>query len=200
MAIVPGAALVAIGLGTDSAGAAIEADAIDRRIVDDGLVVNVVNIGHIDVGDRPVVVIIAAAPVATKEPGAGVAEAIINSAVEADVRAPVAGMPDVKPFIPAPIAGGPKKAGLRGEHPRAGNPEIVPVIVVVSPVTGSPDIARSGADGLSINGKCRRANSDGNADGNLRMRWSGNRQDSGRKSESTNKTRDTHDSHLSGVC
>src|SRR5215472_8517589 len=200
VALVFSAAIIPIGLGMDSARAAVKADAIDGGVVvDDGGVVRVVNVGHVDVGDGAVVVVVASAPVSAVEAGAGIAKAIVNSAVEADSWSPVAAVPDVETFTPTPIAGSPKQARLRSDHPRAGNPEIVLVLVTVGPVAGNPDIARPRADRLRVDRQRRRADPNRNAYGNLGIRWSGNRQDSGCKNKCKNKTGDTHDPHLSGI-
>src|SRR5215470_7233441 len=193
MAVVFSAALVAIRLITDSTWSAVEADARNVALIDnDAIFVDVVDVDHVDVGDGAVVVVVAAAPVAAIEASAGIAEAVVNSAVETDVRSPVAGVPNVEAFTPTPITGRPEVTGLRGDHPRAGNPEIVFVFVTVGPITGNPDIALAGANGLCINWQCRRADPNGDAHGNLRMRWSGNRQDSGCKNKQKNETSDTH--------
>src|SRR5580704_16689377 len=78
----------------DSAtSAAVEADAIDGRVVVDHRgVVSVVDDGGVHVGDRGVVVIDAATPFATNEANTAVAEAVVNPAIKADVRSPVAGI------------------------------------------------------------------------------------------------------------
>src|SRR5215469_6434697 len=200
MALMFGAALVAIRLITNSAWAAVEADAVLGALIYDGFVVDVVYVGHVDVGDGAVVVVIVAAPVAAKEASTRIAEAVVNSAVETDVRSPVAGVPNVETFAPTPITGRPKVTGLRGYHPRTGNPEIVLVVVIVGPITRHPEIAWSGADRLRVNGQSWRADADRNAHGNLSVGWGWHRQDSRCNNEKKNKTCDTHDPHLSGVC
>jgi len=74
----------------DAAGAAVIADIVDGGAVDHGVVdIGVVNQGGVHMGDSGVVVEDSATPLATNKPYAAVAESIINSAVEADVSAPV---------------------------------------------------------------------------------------------------------------
>ncbi len=151
VAFVFGAAVIAIGLGVDSARAAVEADARDVALIyHDAFFVDVVNDGYVDVGDGAVVIVIPTTPVAAEEADSGIAEAIVNAAVEAHCWSPVAGVPDVEAFVPAPIAWSPKEAGFRGYLPRAGNPEIV--VVAIGPIAGNPDVARPRADRLRVDG------------------------------------------------
>jgi len=78
--------------GVNSAVAAVVADAIYGDIVDDGLVVDV-NVGDGHVVHGAVVVEVAISPIATLIAGAKIAEAVIHSTIEADVRSPVACVP-----------------------------------------------------------------------------------------------------------
>src|SRR6266550_1002421 len=183
VAVVFSGHLLAGGPSGDSAGTTVEADAVYRGVVmDDGRVVGVVDHRDVHVAHGAVVIVISAAPVAADETDASVAEAVINAAVEADSWSPVACVPEIDTFAKSPVAG---------------NPEVT--VGSVSPVTGNPDVARSGTDRLHIDGQGGRANADGDAHGNLRLGWSGNRHDSGGKGKQENEARDTHDSHLSGV-
>jgi len=135
-----------------AAGTAIEAGAIDGSVVvDDRGVVSVMNNGGVHVSDRGVVVIDASAPFATDEADTAVAEAVVDAAVETDVRSPIAGVKEVRSATPAPIAGGPEIAGRGSENPSAGNPEVA--VIAVCPIAGSPDVADGWADGLHIDGK-----------------------------------------------
>ena len=201
MTLVFCAAFIPIRLGVNSARTAVEADAIDRGVViDDGGVVSVVNVGHVDVGDGAIVVVVSTAPVAAEEANAGIAKTVINAAVEADDWSPVAGVPKINTFGKSPVSRSPEQARFRSKHPSARDPEIVLVIVTVGPIAGSPDIVRSRADGLRVDRQYGRADSNRNANGNLSVGWGRNRQDSGYKNKKKNKTRDTHNSHLSGGC
>src|SRR5215470_1838028 len=153
MVVVFGSHLLVRGPGSDSAGTAVEADAVYRSVViDDGRVVGVVDLGDVHIGHGAVLIVIPAAPVAAGKTDASVAEAVVNAAVEADSWSPVACVPDIQPFAK-------------------------------SPVTGSPHVARPGTNRLRIDRQGGRTNADGHAYGNLCLGWSGHRQDSGGKDE-----------------
>jgi hypothetical protein len=198
MALVFGEAFLAVGLGMNSSRPAVEADMVVDVLIDDGLVVDVVNHGDVDVCDGAVVKVISAAPVAAHETYARVSETIVNAAVEADVRSPITAMPNIDTIGKSPVPRSPEKSWFGSEHPRAGNPEVT--IRAVSPVAGGPNVAGSGTNRLSIDRQGRRANADGDPYGNLCLRGSGNGQDSGGQGKQENKARDTHDFHLPGVC
>src|SRR5207302_1569018 len=65
-----------------AARAAVEADATHPRLVDDRVVVDVRNVGDVDVGDGAVVVELVSAPVAALKAAAEIAEAVVDAAVE----------------------------------------------------------------------------------------------------------------------
>src|SRR5216683_6799899 len=154
-----------------SARATIKADPVDRGVVvDDGRVVGVAHNRDVNVGHGAVVVVRATSPVAAEEADAGVAEAVVNAAIEADFGSPVARVPRVEAVFPSPVPWSPEQTDFRREHPGARNPEVA--VRPISPIAGNPDIARSRADGLSIDWQHRRANSDGDAHSNLRLRLS----------------------------
>ena len=83
-------------------------------IYNHGLVIDIRDIGDIHVGHRAVVEKPAAAPFTTLEAFAEVSEAVINAAVESDMRAPIAGIPKIDAVVPTPVSGGPQKANFRG--------------------------------------------------------------------------------------
>jgi hypothetical protein len=70
----------------------MEADVNCGRIVDDGFVVDVSDMGAAEIIHGPVLVA-----------GAHIAEAVIDAAMESDMRPPIASIVDVDPVIPAPI-------------------------------------------------------------------------------------------------
>src|SRR5215471_11048035 len=152
----------------------VEAHAVDRRVVDDGCVVGVVHDGDIDVGHRAVVVVSASLPVTAKEAGTGVAESVVDSAIEANFRSPVAVVPNVEAVIPVPIARSPEQADFWRKDPRAWNPEVA--IETVGPIAGDPNVARSWADWLDVNRQYRRTNPNRNAHSNLCSGWNRYRQ------------------------
>src|SRR5713226_10061476 len=138
-----------------SAPASVKADPVDV-VVDDGRVVGIVNDGDVHVGHRAVVVVVATSPVAAEKADTGVAETVVNAAVEADFGSPVTRRPSVEAVFEGPIPWSPEETDFRRECPGARNPKVA--VRAVSPVAGNPDIARSWADGLRINWQYRRPN------------------------------------------
>src|SRR5437764_12318668 len=115
--------LVAARPRHDSASATVVADAVYRHIIDDGPVVDV------DVGDGHVIYAaivekIAAMPVAAAVAHAKVAKAVINAAVEADVRAPIARVPGAKAAAKSQVARRTYHSRLGRGLPRARYPVI----------------------------------------------------------------------------
>jgi len=148
--------------------AAVVADAIHARIVDDRLVVRVMNDGGVYVHDRGVVKEVAASPVSALKASAHVSESIKNATVEADLVSPIASVPDVNAVAPSPISRSPQETDFGRENPRAGHPVVVAIVIVPSPIAGSPEVAISGANGLLIHGYCWRSKTDRNINGDLR--------------------------------
>src|SRR6266852_6917087 len=141
----------------NSARPAVEADAIHVVHYHRPVVV-VVNHRDVDVGNRAVVLKSSSAPFAAIETYTRVAIPIINSTIEAHVRSPVTGVPQVNAFRKTPITRRPKKANFRRHHPCSGHPIIS--VVAISPISRSPDIARGGANWLLINRQHRRSYAD----------------------------------------
>jgi hypothetical protein len=188
----------------DSTGAAIETDAVGGVVViDDGRVVNVVDDRSIYVGHAGVVVVLAAPPIATVEPGAGVTETVVNSAIEADHRPPIADIPDIGAVRKCPVSRGPEQTDLGRKYPRAWDP-VVAVINVVRPITRHPDVTRSRAKRLCIDWQKRGANPNRYSYAYLwwiwvRSRRFRNNQERGHQGQRTKQIGDTHNTHLSGV-
>ncbi len=137
---------------------------------DDCLVhVNVGDADGVHVHDGGVVEERSATPFAAAKARAAVSKAVVNPAVEANMRSPVAAIPCVDSVIPTPVAGGPQQARLRHFNPRAGNP-VITVIVVPCPISGSPHKTLSRADRLFVNRQRRRFDSDGNVDADRELR------------------------------
>jgi hypothetical protein len=116
---------------------------------DDRLVIDVGNIGDVHVGHVAVVVEVASAPLATVETFTGIAEPIVDAAIESDVWTPVAAVKKVEAFVPSPPARSPEHAN-GSDHPCARNP-VVAVVIVPGPIARRPEIARSGTEWLRIN-------------------------------------------------
>src|SRR4029077_5217173 len=140
------------GSPLDSAVAAVEADT--GLVVDDVLDVNIADDGDVYVVNGGVVEEGVASPIPAYEADAGIAEAVINAAVETNGWAPETFIPDVNSIAPAPVAGGPKKADGRRQHPHARHPVVA--VRPPSPVARRPDIARSWTEWLDIHRQRRR--------------------------------------------
>src|SRR5580698_8392705 len=133
------------GSGTNAdAAATVIADVVD---VDDGVALNdgaiFVDVGYVDAAEISRGTVVgkdSAAPFAAEEAYAAVAESIVNTAVEADVRAPVSGVPCIGSTHKSPVAGGPQNAHSWGLHPDSGHPVVAGV--AIGPVAGCPHIAR----------------------------------------------------------
>jgi len=127
---------------TDTAVAAVEADAV-VVVHDDGLGVDVVNVDDVDVVHAAVVGEDTMIPTAALIADAAVTEAVVDAAVEADVRAPVTGVKDVCATSPAPVTGGPENTGGRRLNPDTRNPVVA--LGTPCPVARRPDISLAGA-------------------------------------------------------
>src|SRR5208283_1946102 len=136
----------------DPASAPVVANVVHSSIVRHRGVVSVVNIGDVHVIHRTIVFELSVVPTATFITLTAVAEAIIDSAIEAYVLAPVAFIESECPAAPTPIAWGPEETGLRSHHPRTRHKEVT---VAVSPVAGCPKITLGGDGRLHIHGQCR---------------------------------------------
>jgi hypothetical protein len=127
-------------------------------IVDDGPVIYVGDVNTTHVHGRTVIEERTTAPVTTLESNTTIAEAVIHTAVEANVRAPVATVPGVHAAGPAPVTRCPKQSGVRRQHPRARHPVIT--VVTVGPISGCPHVARPRQRRLHIHRKHRRCDVD----------------------------------------
>src|SRR5262252_311117 len=133
-----------------SARPAIEADSrctgfnVNSLLVDmsDRHVAKIVDCSIVD--KHPIV------PAATLITDAAVSKAVIDSAIETNVGAPIACVPYVDPIAPAPITRRPQQAHGRRQHPGARNP-------IISnrtdpPVARGPYVTGCGNRGLDITG------------------------------------------------
>ena len=125
---------------SDATIAAVVADPVHRGVVDDGGVVNVVNVCDVHVVHRTVVVELSVLPPAALITLTKVSVAITDSAIKTDLLAPVALIEDVAIAAPTPVGWSPEQAGFRSHHPRTWHPVVIVVIVGVSPVAGGPEI------------------------------------------------------------
>jgi hypothetical protein len=139
------------------------------------MVRSLVDVGHVDATKVRHGVVVgedSAAPLAAEEADAAVAESVVNTAIEADVRSPVAGVPSIKAAPKSPVAGGPQDANTRRLHPDSGNPVVA--CVTVGPVAGRPVIAWRRQRRLLVNGQYRRSKANRDEDACVSL---GDRQD-----------------------
>lgn len=123
----------------NSAIAAVVADA-GFVAIDDGRVVDVVNLGDVHVVHGTVVIKVIVIPAAAFIAVAEIAKSITDSAIPPNVRAPVSFMEEKGTVLPAPVAGRPEEADFGSFDPGPRNPVIVLVIAIPSPISGSPDV------------------------------------------------------------
>src|SRR5208282_1430189 len=131
-------------------------------------VVNVVDVSDVHVAHGAVVEEVSIIPTPAFKTDTEITEAVIDPAVEAYVRPPVAVIEDKSVAAPAPIGWCPQEADFRRHHPSARHPVVIADIVIVGPVTGRPEITVPWAERLLIDRQRGRADRDGYA--NLRKR------------------------------
>jgi hypothetical protein len=159
--------LLRSGPRADAAVAAVEAYT-GIVVHDDRLVIDIGHVGDVHVGDATVVEKCVPSPLPTEKADAGVAKAVVDATVKADVRTPVAAVPSVESIIPTPVARSPEHPN-GGEYPGSGHP-VIAIVVIPSPVPGRPEIAGAGAKGLRVNRQRWRADPNRNSHRNLRGR------------------------------
>jgi hypothetical protein len=130
-----------------TAVAAVEANTGDGSVVYSCLV-NVVNLGDIDVGHRTIVKKVVVVPTSAFEAMTKVTEAIVDPAVETYLRTPIAIIENISAVPPTPITRGPKKTNFRSKDPCAGHPVIV--VITPGPITRGPDITLARAKRLLV--------------------------------------------------
>ena len=153
------------GLHGRPPGAAVEAYVV--RGGWNGLVVCVGDLHAGEIVDGRVVEELIVPPIAALIPHAGIAEAIINSAVKPDGRPPIAGIEVIDAVVPCPIGRRPQEVGggRRGPVPR--NPVVF--LALPRPIAGNPDISRPWNWRLDINRQRRRRDPCGDRGHDLRL-------------------------------
>ena len=116
--------------------------------------VDVVHDGDVHVVVGAVVVEMAASPITALVAEADVTKAVVDSAVEAYVRPPIATVKAVAAMPEAPVSGGPESALVRSLDPPAGHPVVA--CRRISPVAGGPEITVAGSWRLVVVGQGRR--------------------------------------------
>src|SRR5580704_12054805 len=129
----------------DTAMPAVIADV--AAVLDNRLLINIVDNVDVHIIHPAVIEKVAAVPVTTGIAGADVTKSVVDSTVEADLRAPVAGIPKIGAVNPTPVTRRPEKTYFGRFHPRARNPEIS-TIIAVAPVAWRPDITIARTNGL----------------------------------------------------
>jgi hypothetical protein len=134
-----------------TAGSAIKADpAAGSAFIDDVIRVDVMNNRRVHVRNPSVVVVLAAPPVTPVKSGTGVAEPIVNTAVETNRWPPITGIPGVEAVDETPVTGGPEEADCGRENPNAGYPVVA--IITICPITRLPDVAGIWTKRLGVDG------------------------------------------------
>ena len=147
-----------------TAVAAIEANTGYGSVVYSCLV-NVVNLGDINVVHRTIVKKVVVVPTSTFEAVTKVTETIVNPAIEANLRTPIAIIENISAVLPIPSNPESRANRLPELDPRARNPEIV--VSPVGPIARNPQIPASRTAGLLIHWQLRRTNANGDAHSNL---------------------------------
>jgi len=145
--------------------------AVERNVVvhvDHSPVVYVRHVHRPDVHDRAVIKKRAAMPVTALESNTGIPAAVIDSTIEADVRAPVTAVPDVSTAPPTPVSRSPEQARLGRQHPGARHPVIA--VIAISPIARRPDVARRRERRLHVHRQHRRRHRDRHTDRNAGLR------------------------------
>jgi len=107
MRIVIGKPFISPFRGDHTAGSTVEAGPAAQAVVGDPAVIEGVDVQAADVVVGTVVIECPASPVAAVITMAPISKAIAHAAIEADMRPPVAGVKQIGPAVPAPIAWGP---------------------------------------------------------------------------------------------
>src|SRR5271167_3955208 len=98
------------GTGSYSALAAVIADTVNRHVIDHRRVVNIVNVGDVDVVHRAVVIELAVVPASAFVAMAEISVTVSDAAIEANLRSPVALMEKKSVTTPTPIRRSPEVA------------------------------------------------------------------------------------------
>jgi hypothetical protein len=138
--------------------------AVERHVVpvvDNGPVVYVGDMNTTHVHGRAIIKERTTAPVTAFESNTAITEPVIHTAVETDMRTPVAAVPGIDATAPAPVPRCPQQSGRRRQHPSAGHPVIT--IVTVGPLAGRPHVPRRRQRRLHVHRENRRRDVDRHA-------------------------------------
>ncbi len=118
------------------------------------VVVNILNSRRVYIRHRAVVIHPAVVPVSSVVATAGISETVIDAAVVADMRTPVARVPVIVAVVEAPPGRCPERTHIRRQNPSSGNPVITGVRI--TPVAGRPNVVVAGSGRLAVIRKRRR--------------------------------------------
>jgi hypothetical protein len=151
--------------GSGSPRATVIAHIVHGSIVDNGLVIDIGNVGRAYVVYFAVVIEPPVIPISALIADARITVAIVDAAVETDLGTPISGIPDVDAVAPAPIARSPEQTDCRDLYPCAWDPVVA--IIPVRPISGCPDKTFGGTRRLLVHGQ--RGWRDVNGHGDLRL-------------------------------
>jgi hypothetical protein len=147
----------------DPARPAIIANPVDSRIVDNRPVnIRIVNDRGVDVDHRRIIPEMTTYPIATGKARTVIAASVVDTAIKADMRPPISGIPGIDPADITPVTGRPKEADLRRCSPISRYP-VISIIVIIGPISRNPQISVLGADRLLIHRNDRRPDMDADA-------------------------------------
>jgi hypothetical protein len=128
------------GSNANSLWPSVVADAVidGGAVNDDVAFVYIRDVNVADVGDGAVVVELIIVPVSALISASYVAKAIVHSAIEADITAPIASDQAIAAAEESPVSGSPESAFIRRCSPGAGHPVIA--VGGIIPVTRGPEI------------------------------------------------------------
>jgi hypothetical protein len=106
------------------------------------------DIDDVNAIDCPVVIEVISIPITAIIAITGIAEAVVDTAIEADVQAPISASEAPAVVVPAPIAWGPESTVVRRSAPCPGDPVITGGSP--APVARRPDVVGCGSLGLLI--------------------------------------------------
>jgi hypothetical protein len=147
----------------NSAASAIKSDmtVIHNR---DVLVINIANVNYIDVRNFAVIEEMVSLPTTSPEAIAEISEAIVDTAVESNMRSPPTRMEDIESPIPTPPGRSPEIADLWSLYPCTRYPIVALLVRVPRPVPRGPHVTIAGTQRLLIDWKRRRAKIHGDTD------------------------------------
>jgi len=140
-------------LHIDSPAAPVITDAISL-VVRNRVVIYIVNVRDIHIRDGAVISQCAIVPISAVVTPAGVAEAVVDSAIKADVRTPIARMPDINVVLVSPVRRRPESIHPGSHYPHSGYPIIAGLCI--APVTRRPQVVLARTFRLAVLGQRRR--------------------------------------------